>query len=259
MLKALLFSAALCAAASAAETAPDARLAAAIQLYRAGDYSRALQDLRSVSARGASAPFARIAACLAELHLGRGASAAKDFTAYAAAARRSSDPRSGTSMGELAIVSTPFVLFGEEPARPVLLKGLAGELAKSDPSGALGWELLGYYGLQSGEKASLDAAAARLKELAPRSALGPFFAGFSATLAGNRAEAEADLGEAVRRDPDFTAARAALTQARGAAADDGVEPLARAQARLFAALGVAAAIFTYFRARAALSRDLSRS
>jgi tetratricopeptide (TPR) repeat protein len=155
-------------------------------------------------------------------------------------------------MTELEIASSPYILFGDEEGRPDLLKGLALLMTKSAPGDALGWELLGYFGLQSGDKEAIDAAAARLQILAPNSALAPFFSGFSATLAGDRASARAAFAEALRRDPDFAAARAALAQTDPSAAAPAADALATAQRRLTLLLVGAVLLFALFRLRAAL-------
>jgi hypothetical protein len=249
MLSALLVFTALCAPVLADAPAADPRFEEAIRHYQAKTYPLALDEFRAAAAESGAGSLAKIGVCLTELHLGRSASAAKDFQAYASAARRAADPRAGPSMIELEVVSAPFILFGGEPSRLDLLKNLSDALVKSYPADALAWELRGYSGLQAGDKASIDAAAERLRTVAPESALGSFFSGFSATLAGDRAAARTAFTEAVKRDPQFAAARAALAQTFS---EDGGDPLARAQFRAFVLLAAAVSIFAFFRLRAAL-------
>jgi|GEM_PF-2313204 len=256
IIRASLIVAALAAAgvrAAAADASLDDRFAAAARQYAAKNYQAAAAGFADVAAQKGADPLTYAAVSLADMHLGRVAPAEKALAAYASGAREDVGTRGGGAMIELKIVSEPFVLFGPEPERPEMLKKLGESLAQSAPSDPLGWELLGYYGLQSADKRSLDAASAGLKSAAPDSALAPFFAGFSATLARDREAAHDDFAAAVRLEPGFDAARAAAAQI-ATATDDGSDPFARAQVRLLAAFAVAAAIVAAFRVRAALVR-----
>lgn len=217
---------------------------AAARLYAEKKYPLALEDFEKLARHNAGSP-AEVAAALTALHMGRAAAAEKYFEAYAVAARRARTD-AGSAMVELSAVSAPFLIFGDEAGKPEMLRDLLNSWTKAKPDSVLAWEMLGYSGLASNDRAALNAAAARLGVLTPESALPAFYTGFAAVLAGDGAAARAAFSEAARRDPAFASARAAQAQVPAGTDAGGRDPLARLRDQLFVLFSLGAAIFAGF-------------
>ena len=204
----LAFALGLAAPSRAAK--PDAAFQDAARLYAQKNYSAALAGFRRAARAHPDSPAA-VAEGLALLRLGRPARAQESFSAYARA-RRARDARVGPAMAAMAAASAPYVMFGDEPGKAEMLLEFSRAWAAGRPKTALAWEMEGYGALLSADRPTLAECALRLRSLEPGSALGPFFSGFAEVLAEDRAAARADFAQAIRLDPTFQPARAALAQ-----------------------------------------------